>query len=248
MNRAASGASPVPPSAILAGLDGSTAITIFASLTELPPQTLGSPPEEMTNPAGVAWVASMRHTRGPSPSTQTVSPDDDAASAIRVVGGDPPAPTGSATRLNVVAPSDRHHSSMPPLSRLSAAQSRPCCAPAGGVHSVSVHGSALSPSPVGRSDTADQVAWGPLPLPRSTSPLVVAATKPVPPGCLASRKMPAPSRLVASAVNTGSVSGLVEGPTAWSTPTPGSLSPGVPSMNMGPSPVPTHTSSSFGSS
>ena len=60
--------------------------------------------------------------------------------------------------------------------------------------------------------------------------------------------MPAPSRFVASAVKTGSVSGLVEGPTAWSTPTPGSTSPGVPWSSNGPSPVPTQTSSSFGSS
>ena len=53
---------------------------------------------------------------------------------------------------------------------------------------------------------------------------------------------------MASAVKTGSVSGFFEGPTACSTPMPGGLSPGLPVTNCGPSPVPTQTSSSFGSS
>ena len=60
----------------------------------------------------------MRHTRGPSPSTQTVSPLGDAASAKRVAGGEPPGPTGSTTGVKVSSPSDRHRSSMFPLARL----------------------------------------------------------------------------------------------------------------------------------
>ena len=181
MNSAASGVSCVPPSATLAGLDGSTAMTIFESLMVEPPQSPGGTLPTST-PAGVSTVASTRHTRGPSPSTQTASPEGDAASARRVTGADAPAPGGRTTGVKVSAPSARHRSSTCPLSgRSSAAHSRPSWLPAGGVQMASVHGSAAPPLPVGTPVAAIHVICGPEPLGRSNSPLVVAAANPVPP-------------------------------------------------------------------
>ena len=147
----------------------------------MPPQSPGGTLPTST-PAGVSTVASTRHTRGPSPSTQTASPEGDAASASRVTGADAPAPGGRTTGVNVSAPSARHRSSTCPLSgRSSAAHSRPSWLPAGGVHTASVHGSAAPPLPVGTPVAAIHVICGPEPLGRSNSPLVVAAANPVPP-------------------------------------------------------------------
>src|SRR3954453_18031081 len=67
MKRPASVVDVVPPTATLAGLEGSTATTIFVALMDLPPHTAGAPPTSTA--VGAAGVASTPQRRGPSPRT-----------------------------------------------------------------------------------------------------------------------------------------------------------------------------------
>ena len=179
-----------------------------------------------------------------------MSPVGDAARLKRVLGGVAIGPTGNVTRVNVSVPSARHHSSIAGVvpGRNTAAHSRAGWPPTAGVHRTSVQVSCLLPDAVGTPVGVSHSVWGAAPAARVSRPFEVAAAMAPPAGWRARRKMLSPMRLVASAVNTGSVSGLVEGAVARRMPTPGRRSPGMPSTRGDASPVPTHTSSFVGSS
>ena len=123
-------------------------------------------------------------------------------------------------------------------------------APIAGVATTSMHriGSGVAGAAgavIGCPPTRFQIACGPAPAGRSTSPMPVATTT-LPPGAWAIRKQAVPLRFVASNTNAVlSVAGLRAGPSPRSTPMPGSRPPGSPVVVTNPSgsPVPTHTTS-----